>query len=147
LIQTAHNISLNKPLKITTKPPLADSYSPLGKASNQLAVVVGKKKVESDGQFNTLPRYNKPKTQFHTTGSDGFPPLGRINIRSLRPKSQSPTAIDNRHGSVDIISSLPLVSPPPSVGKPSFVRGHRREPSWRQVSMATCITGLSISSP
>ena len=118
LVNNTVNIPLNKPLRIATKPPLSDS--PHSQLLNK-----AKKKVEGDGQFNTLPRYNKPKG--HTKDSNGFPVLSRISIRSLRPKSQSPTGNNS-----DKIGNFPLASPPP-LARPSFTRGHRREPSWRQV--------------
>ena len=82
--------------------------------------------MDGDGHFNTLPRCSRS----HVNDSDGFPPLGRINIRSLRPKSQSPT----RGSEQDRVGDMPAVSPTPSAVKPAFVRGHRRDPSWRQVS-------------
>lgn len=127
-----HNLTLNKPLRITTKPPLAvETHSPVSKASNQ---IVGSK---TDVQFNTLPRYNKPKP-YPTKPFDRFPPLGRINIRTLRPKSQSPTRSNSHHGD-DRLHDIPTISPSPSTIKPPFFRGHRRGSSWIQVSMFTSV--------
>ena len=131
LVHTIQSLSLNGPLKLTTKPPLAESHSPVSKAPNQIATVIGSK---SDGQFNTLPRYSRPKT--YSKGSDKLPQLGRISIRTLRPKSQSPTRSHSyegdRHGDSDKMYDMPAVSP--QAVKP---RGHRREPSWIQVSMTS----------
>ena len=123
---------------IAAKPPL---HSPLSKASNQIPAVVGDKKMDGDVQFNTLPRYSKPKT-YAVKSSERFPPLRRLNIRSLRPKSQSPTRSNSHHGD-DKLSDIPVVSPSPSAMKP-FIRGHRRGSSWIQVTMVTSVTKVLI---
>ena len=113
-----------------TKPPLVESHTPVSKASDHIATIAGGK---TDGQFNTLPRCTKPKTSVRD--SNIFPQLSRINIRSLRLKSQSPTRSvsyqGDRHGDGDKMADSLVSSPPPSV-KP-FVRGHRKQPSWIQV--------------
>ena len=120
--------ALNIPLRIAAKPPLA-MQSPLSKASNQMSVTVSK---SNDIQSHTLPRYSKPKPYATTKPSDRFPPLNRINIRSLRPKSQSPTRSNSQHAG-DQLGDIPVISPSPSAIKPPFLRGHRRGSSWIQV--------------
>ena len=125
--------ALSLPLRIATKPSLTttETQSPLSKASNQI-LATGVRDKNNDIQSNTLPRYRKSRHYATTKPSDRFPPLNRINIRSLQSKSQSPSRNDSHHAG-DLLGDIPVISPSPSAIKPPFVRGHRRGSSWIQV--------------